>query len=544
MIRPRRLIQGPGRFALRPAGLAAIALFGITCRDRDPIGPALPRQASLAVAPQMERSAQAGGPSFVAMRAVRGVLTPIGGGAPYSVTANFAGATATLEFNVSFAGPTQRYALSLAASDTAGDTLFRSLREVVATLGTNAPVNDVMTYVAPDTAVRTILLLPADSIVLSGDTIAISARGLDAKQAAVHPLYIGWTARDTTVAKVIATGPSSGRVIGKSLESTAWIVGRAFNGVADSVRLRVARKVGAVLLGADTIRLVQGAMATAQATVRDPSGNAIDRPVSFTSLDTTIVKVSTVLGAATPGTIAPQLAQLTGVRAGMAKLVAASGGKSDTAVVIVAPPAVAVVRIIPDSIALNPRDSARFGVVLLSAAGDTLTGRTVTWATGSALVSTVNASGTVLAVNAGRTVVSATSEGVVNTAVVKVLTNGTSVVRTVVSPKTLHLVALGEKAQLVAQGFAADSTLVPGRYSWSVRQALPLLSVDSLGGVTALAVGSAWVIATEKGGTADSAQVTVDQLVRKVLITPAGLGSVHVVSSDRSLRPRPRLASR
>ena len=104
---------------------------------------------------------------------------------------------------------------------------------------------------------------------------------------------------------------------------------------------------------------------------------------------------------------------------------------------------------------------------------------------------------------------------------VNVLTMGTSIVRTVVSPKTLHLVALGEKAQLVAQGYAGDSSLVPGHYSWTVRQALPLLSVDSLGGVTALAVGSAWVVATEKGGTADSAQVTIEQLTQSVPVAPA-----------------------
>ena len=507
--------------ALRLAGLAVIALFGITCRDRDPMGPGLPSQASLAVAPQMQRAAQAGGPSFLAMRSVHGVLTPIGGGAAYSVEANFEGDSATLEFNVTFAGPTQRYALALAATDTAGDTLFRSMREVVASPGSNDPVSDVMTYVAPDTSVRTILLVPADSVVLGGDTIAIAASGLDASEATINPLYIGWTSRDTSVATVIAAGPSSARVIGKSIENTVWIVGRAFNGVADSVSLRVALKVGSVLLGADTIHIAQGTQATAQATVRDAAGNVIDRPVSFVSLDTSILRISALLAAAPQAVVAPQITQLIGARAGTTKLVASSGGRADTAVVVVDPPAVATVQIIPDSIALNPRDSARFGVVLLGAAGDTLNGRTVTWASGSSLIATVAPSGTVIAVATGRTFVTATSEGVVDTAWVNVLTTGTSIVRTVVSPKTLHLVSLGERSQLVAQGYAGDSSLVPGRYTWSIRQASAVLSVDSLGGVTALAVGGAWVVATEKGGTADSAQVTVDQLVQTVRITPA-----------------------
>jgi hypothetical protein len=77
----RRLTTTPVPLALRLGGLAAIALFGITCRDRDPMGPGLPSQASLAIVPQMQQPALAGGPSFVSMRSVHGVLTPIGGGA-------------------------------------------------------------------------------------------------------------------------------------------------------------------------------------------------------------------------------------------------------------------------------------------------------------------------------------------------------------------------------------------------------------------------------------------------------------------------------
>ena len=42
----------PAPLALRLAGLAALALIGITCRDRDPVGPGLPSQAAFAVAPQ------------------------------------------------------------------------------------------------------------------------------------------------------------------------------------------------------------------------------------------------------------------------------------------------------------------------------------------------------------------------------------------------------------------------------------------------------------------------------------------------------------
>ena len=532
--------SSPTSLAPRLAGLAALALIGITCQGREPVGPGLPSNASLAVAPRMQQAAAAGGPSFVSMRTLHGVLTPvsgaIGGGvagaASYSVSANFVGDTATLEFSVSFPGASQRYTLALAATDTAGDTLFRSMREVVAIPGANDPVSEVMTYVAPDTAVRMILMTPADSMVLAGDTLAITATGFDATQKPISPLYLGWASRDTNLARVISSGPSSARVVGGSIESPVWIVGRAFNGVADSVSIKVALKVGSLVLSADTIHVLAGALAKASVKVLDALGGALDRPVSFVSLDTSIMTVATLIDVSAP------TAQLTGVRVGTTKLIASSGGKADTAVVVVDPIPVATVQIIPDSIALLPGDSGRFSVVLLGAAGDTLTGRPISWGTGSTSITTVSAAGTVKGIAVGRTFITATSEGVVDTAWVNVVTTGTSIVRTVVSPKTLHLSALGATAQLVAQGYAGDSSLVPGHYTWTVRQSVPLLSVDSLGGVTALAVGSAWVVATEKSGTADSAQVTIDQLLPTAQATSAGAASIGLSSRATAAVPQ------
>lgn len=523
-----RMIRFARHPVARPAGLVLLALSLTACRGAEPAGAALPGNASLAVAPVMQRAAQAGGPSFLAMRSVHGVLTPLAGGGSYSADGVFDGDSATLEFNVTFPGSTARYSLALSAVDSAGDTLFRSLGDVVASSGSNAPVSAIMSYVAADTAVRWIFLAPADSLVLFEDSLAISATGYDAREATIAPVHLGWSSRDSSIARVVATGPSSARVIASSLDSTVWIVARAFNGVADSVSLHVAARVGSVLLDADTVRMIAGNAASISATVLDASGLMLDRAVSFVSLDTAIAQVTVLTGglatAPARATALPQVAQLIGLRAGTTRIVAASGGRADTAVVVVDPAPVATVRIIPDSIALLPRDSARFSVVLLAANGDTLTGRTIKWATGNPQVTTVDAAGTVLAGATGRDFVTATSEGVADSAWVNVVTTGTSIVRTVVSPKTLHLVSLGEKGQLVAQGYAGDSSLVPGRYSWSVRQGTKLLAVDSLGGVTPLAVGTAWIIATEKGGTADSAQVTVSDLVQPTSGIPHAFG--------------------
>ena len=494
----------PSRFtlAVRITAFAGLVLPAISCRDRAPIGPGLPSQATLAIAPRFAVAAQAGGPAFFSIRTVHGVLTPVGSGTSYTRDASFIGDTATLDFNVTFPGLTQSYTLAISATDAAGDTLFRSLGELVATPGPNAPVPQVLTYVAPDTAVRFLVLAPADSLVLGGDTLAITATGVGITKQLITPLFVGWTSRDTSVAIVVSSGPASARVTGKPVETSVWIVGRTFSGVADSVNLRVALKVGSVVLAVDTLHVVAGAIATTSARVLDALGRLLDRPVSFVSLDTNVARVLSSVSV-------PPAVQVTGIRSGTTRLIASSGGRADTAVVVVDPAPVALVRLIPDSISLNPGDSARFNVLTLSAKGDTLTGRTVTWSTLDPTLVAISATGTITALAVVRVAVTATSEGVTGTAYVNVLTTGTSVVRTVVSPQTLHLLSLGAKAQLVAQGYSGNGVIVPGRYTWSVRQTLPLLSVDSIGGVTALAVGSAWVIATEKGGTADSAQVTV-----------------------------------
>ena len=508
--------------------LSLIALLAGGCREQDPTGRGLPATAALAVAPQLERAAQAGAPNFFGIKSVHGVLTPIDGGAPYAVDADFIGDTATLEFNVLFAGATQRYTLALSATDTLGDTVFKSLSAVVANAGENAPVEPVMNYVAPDTAVRFMFLSPADTLVLSGDSLGITAIGYDSREATITPLYVGWTSRDTTIATIVPTGPSSARIVGKSIESPVWIVGRVFNGVADSVSVQVALKVASVALAIDTLRLVAGGVASTSATVSDALGTVLDRPVTFITLDPSIATVGVLLGAparavgaAGASQLIPAMAQVAGVSPGVTKLVATSGGRSDTAVVIVDPAPVAFVQIIPDSVAVLPRDSTRFSVVLLSANGDTLTGRKVSWTSENLQVITIAPNGTLTGGGTGRAYVTATAEGIVDSAVVNVVTTGTSIVRTAVSPKTLHLSLIGGTGQLVAQGYAGDSSLVPGRYTWSVGGGLALVSVDPLGSITPLAVGTAWVIATEKGGSADSALVTVDDLLKTGQATAA-----------------------
>ena len=513
---------------LRLAGLATLALAGVTCRDSSPLGPGLPGTASLAIAPTMQRAAAAGGPTFTSIRRARGVLTPVGGGTPYTSDAAFVGDSATLSFDVTFPGASQRYSLAISAIDTAGDTLFQSLREVTARPGDNQLVDDTLKYVAPDTAVRFLSLMVSDTVLLGGDSVRIVAQGYGAREQQVSPLRLGWSSRDTNSAQVAARSSSTAAVFGGGIEGDVWIVARAFNGTVDSVLVPVHLKVAALLLAADTVRLAAGESIQLAASVLAPSGAPLpNRDVTWTSLDSTIALVSPIslLPRTAPqrvAAVATNLASVVGVRPGTTAIVASTGGRSDTSVVVVNPVPVALVTVIPDTIVLLAGGRTRLSAETRDSRLNVLTGRVVTWSSADTLVARVDADGIVTALAPGLIAIRATSEGVVGTASLRVDAAAAVIASTVVSPATVALHSLGEVAQLSARSYQPDGSLAPGSYSWRVATSgIGVVSVDTLGRLTALSVGSAYVVATELGGTSDSASVVVTQLPFTVILDKA-----------------------
>lgn len=511
---------------LHNAGVLVLAFTAVTCRDGGPAGPGLPGQARVAVAPRFQRAAASGGPSFVSLEKVIGTLTPVGGGTAYVIESPFVRDTAVLSFDVTFAGPTQQYTLALAATDTAGDTLFKSTRDVVASPGSNEPVHDLLEYVAPDTAVRFLSLSLSDTALLSDDSLALTAIGYDSRERQITPLYVGWTSRDSLVAKVASRGPSSARVFGGAAESDIWVVARAFNGAVDSVLVPVRLRVASVLLSADTLRMTTGDVTTLTADVRSASGASLTRSVTWQSLDTTVATVVGYVGGVVQGlrvsggTATVALGQVAGVRAGATKIVATSAGRSDTTAVIVAAVPVASIALAPDTLILLVAEQARFSATPLDANGNPLFGRSVSWNTSDALVATVGVDGTVSGIGVGLATVSATAEGVTATAAIRVSAPANAIARTSISPKIVQLSSLGEQLQLVATSYAPDSTRVPGSYRYAVSGATGILSVDSFGLVTALGVGTANVIVSEAGGTSDTAAISVVQVAKSMRLTP------------------------
>ncbi len=153
-----------------------------------------------------------------------------------------------------------------------------------------------------------------------------------------------------------------------------------------------------------TVSLGAGAIAaatttTATATVLDQNGATLTgRAVTWTSGSPSIATVNT------SGIV-------TGVTPGQAQIVASVEGKMGQALLQVTPANVASVVVTASTTSLLPAQAAQLTATVKDAAGTTLTGRNVTWATSDTQVVTVSAAGLATAVLPGSDTVTATSEG-------------------------------------------------------------------------------------------------------------------------------------
>src|SRR5437867_1062291 len=140
--------------------------------------------------------------------------------------------------------------------------------------------------------------------------------------------------------------------------------------------------------------------------------------------------------------------------------------------------------------------------------GNSLSGRTITWASGSTAVATVSASGFVTGVAAGSVTITATSEGQSGTATITVST--VPLASVTVSPSTAS-VPVGQTVQLTATSKDASGNPLSGRpVSWGSSNTA-VATVSGSGAVTGGTGGAATVRDTSEGqsGTATITVSTV-----------------------------------
>jgi uncharacterized protein YjdB len=366
--------------------------------------------------------------------------------------------------------------------------------QVAASVEGRTAVARVDVVARPITAVR---IEPTSLQLVVGSRQRLTARALNDAGAPVATA-ITWTSETPAVVSVSADGEVT------ALASGAGSVRAAAGSVAATAAVVVSVvPVARVAVAPATSSITVGATQQLTATATDAAGATITgRVVAWSSRDPGVAVVSST-------------GQVTGIAPGSATIVAAIDGQSATATVTVRAVPVAAVRVTPDNTSVGVGGTVRLGAVVTDAAGNTLAGRAVSFASNNSGVARVADDGTVTGVSAGTATITATSEGVNGTATVRVTATPPATVAVAsvrVTPGAASVPA-SASVQLAAEPRDANGNVLSGRaVAWSSSDQ-NVATVTSDGRVIGVNPGNATVRATSEGVTG-SATITVTATVR------------------------------
>lgn len=258
-------------------------------------------------------------------------------------------------------------------------------------------------------AVATIVVSPGNVSGTVGDQGQFTAAVRDTSGATLE-ISVVWSSTDTTVVRIDSTGRATAVGAGSAqVTATAGdVAGHADVTVTGSAGPAVASVV--VTPGSASGNVGDAAQFTA--TVRDADGNTMSSPaVAWESTDTTVVTITSTGWATAVGPGSADLVARAGAVAGVAHVTVAGS---------VSPAPVAQVQVAPATVSLGVGATATLQATLRDAAGNVLTGRTVTWSSANLAVATVTSGGTVTGLLPGSATISATAEGVSGAATVTV----------------------------------------------------------------------------------------------------------------------------
>ena len=348
--------------------------------------------------------------------------------------------------------------------------------------------------IPPNPTVGSVTVAPPSARLPVGTTIDLVAtvRDINGNILPVQP--VTWQSSDDAIASVSATGRVTAHAVGAVTisASAAGISGTS----AVTVDPAPPIPVSSVVVSPASATIQIGGTAQLAAVARDAAGNALTgRAIGWSSGNEGVATVD-------------QSGLVRAVSAGTVTITATSEGVSGTSSVTVTPlpPApVASVAISPATSSLTIGQTQQLTATLRDAAGNILTGRSVSWGTSADGIASVSSTGLVTAVAVGNATITATSEGVSGTAAVTVAQ--VPVATVTVTPATASI-ATGATVQLTAVARDASGNPLSGRsFTWS--SGTPgIATVNASGLVTAVAAGSATIRATSEG-VIGSSNITV-----------------------------------
>jgi len=263
---------------------------------------------------------------------------------------------------------------------------------------------------APNDPTAQIFVLPQSVALLPNQSVTFMAVGLTSR---------GDTSQDgvtwhATGGSMGSESNSAGRHYvlyqANSTPGQYTIAAQAQDGPADTATITVTTaSVASVVLSPSHSTVSIGSTVQLAATLRDSAGNLLNgRPVTWVSDSTAVATVSAS-------------GLVSGLAAGHATITATSGTASAAATVTVTAPApVASVTVSPPTPSIGVGNTVQLTATLKDSAGNTLTGRPVTWSSGATGFATVNSSGLVSGIAAGSAVITATSGSASGSATVTV----------------------------------------------------------------------------------------------------------------------------
>ena len=333
-------------------------------------------------------------------------------------------------------------------------------------------------------SVASVVISPNPASAAIGQKARLTATPKDASGGVLTGRTITWTSGNPTVASVSAAGLVTAISAGTATISAST---GGVSGTAQFQATTVAAASVSVSPTAPSVRVGEDVQLTVIA--KDASGNVLASRVPTWSSSNPIVATVSASG------------RVTGVSKGTATVTATVDGKSAPASVSVAnaaPAPVASVAVTLKASSINAGQSTQAVAVTRDAAGNVVTGRTITWSSGAPALATVSASGVVSAIAAGSVSISATSEGVSNSATL-VVTGSTQPVASVsLSAPSASMVAGQSQAIAVTLKDASGNTLTGRTIAWS-SSSTSIATVSPSGQVTAVGAGSAVITATSEG---------------------------------------------
>jgi hypothetical protein len=271
-------------------------------------------------------------------------------------------------------------------------------------------------------------------------------------------------------------------------------------------------QVASVAVNPSTPTVAINAQIPLQAEVRDANGTLVpDAQVTWTVQDPAIVSVSSA-------------GVVTGLKIGSSQVAANALGKSGIATVTVTNTPVASVVVQPASVDVQIGKTYQLVASVLDAAQNPLTGRPVTWTSGTPAVATVSNTGLVTAVAPGSARITAASGVVSGDATVTVPQIPVATVSVAASSSTILQNA---QATLTATTKDAGGNVLSGRaITWSVDRA-DVANLSSTSGqsivVTGGVSGTAVLTATSESRSTTLTITVNDGAVATIVVTAASM---------------------